>query len=223
MAGPKLSSVRSSWTQVIRLFTSWRTKLSDSSPVTSWTQYQAFHQSKVAGPKLSGCLPVRSSWTQVIRIFTSQKWLDPSYQAAYQLEVAGPKLSGFSPVKHGGPKLSDSDPKSQSKVAVRSSWTQVIRIFTSQKWLDPSYQAAYQLEVAGPKLSGFSPAWRTQVIRLFTSHNWLWTQNIRLFTSQKWQDPSYQAAYQLEVAGPKLSGFSPVKSGRTQVIRLLTS
>ena len=126
--------------------------------------YQDFHQSKVAGPKLSDCLPYRSSWTQVIRIFTSQKWLDPSYKAAYQLEVAGPKF----------------------------------RLFTSQKW-------------------------RTQVIRLFTSHNWLWTQNIRLFTSQKWLDPSYQAAYQLEVAGPKLSGFSPVKSGWSQVIRLLTS
>ena len=172
----------------------------------------------MAGPKLSGCLPVISSWTQVIRIFTSQKWLDPSYQAAYQLEVAGPKLSGFHQSNMADPRyqtLHQSqvalDPKyqdfHQSKVAgpklsdclpVRSSWTQVIRIFTSQTW-------------------------RTQVVRLFTSHKSLWTQNIRLFTSQKWLDPSYQAAYQLEVAGPKLSGFSPVKSGRTQVIRLLTS
>ena len=105
--------------------------------------------------------------------------------------MAGPKLSGCLPV--------------------RSSWTQVIRLFTSQTW-------------------------RTQVIRLFTSHKWLWTQNIRLFTSQKWLDPSYQAAYQLEVAGPKLSGFSqskvagpklsgclPVRSSWTQVIRLFTS
>ena len=132
----------------------------------------------------------------------SQVALDPKYQAFHQSKVAGPKLSGCLPV--------------------RSSWTQVIRIFTSQKWQDPSYQAAYQLEVAGPKLSGFSPVWRTQVIRLFTSHKWLWTQNIRLFTSQKWLDPSYQAAYQLEVAGPKLSGFH-LKSGRTQVIRLPTS
>ena len=135
----------------------------------------------------------------------SQVVLDPKYQAFHQLKVAGPKLSGCLPV--------------------RSSWTQAIRLFTSQTW-------------------------RTQVIRLFTSHKWLWTQNIRLFTSQNWQDPSYQAAYQLEVAGPKLSGFSPVKHGRpklsdsspvtsgsgpkisgfspvksgwTQVIRLLTS
>ena len=141
-------------------------------------KYQAFHQSKVVGPKLSGCLPVRSSWTQVIRIFTSQKWQDPSYQAAYQLEVA----------------------------------------------LDPKYQAFHQSKVAGPKLSGCLPvrsSW-TQVIRIFTSQTWR-TQVIRIFTSQKWQDPSYQAAYQLEVAGPKLSGSSPVKSGRTQVIRLLTS
>ena len=128
----------------------------------------------MAGPKLSGCLPVRSSWTQVIRIFTSEKWLDPSYQAAYQLEGC---YQDFHQSKVAGPKLSDCLP-------VRSSCTQVIRLFTSQTW-------------------------RTQVIRIFTS--------------QKWQDPSYQAAYQLEVAGPKLSGSSPVKSGRTQVIRLLTS
>ena len=135
----------------------------------------------------------------------SQVALDPKYQAFHQSKVVGPKLSGCLPV--------------------RSSWTQVIRIFTSQKWQDPSYQAAYQLEVAldpkyqafhqskvaGPKLSGCLPVRSS------------WTQAIRIFTSQKWQDPSYQAAYQLEVAGPKLSGFSPVKSGWTQVIRLLTS
>ena len=92
----------------------------------------------MAGPKLSGCLPVISSWTQVIRIFTSQKWLEPSYQAAYQLEVAGPKLSGFSPVKHGGPKLSDSSPVTSGsgpKISGfspdKSGWTQVIRLLTS--------------------------------------------------------------------------------------------
>ena len=164
VVGPKLSGclpVRSSWTQVIMLFTSqtWRTQVIRlfTSHKWLWTEnirlftsqkwldpsYQAaylgpsYQDFQVAGPKLSGCLPVRSSWTQVIR-------------AAYQLEVAGPKLSGCLPV--------------------RSSWTQVIRIFTSQKWLDPSYQAAYQLEVAGPKLSGFSPvkSGRTQVIRLLT-------------------------------------------------------
>ena len=142
--------------------------------------------------------------------------------------MAGPKLSGCLPY--------------------RSSWTQVIRIFTSQKWLDPSYQAAYQLEVAGPKLSGFSPvkhgkdpsyqdsSYQLEVTSYQDFHlksgpklsgclpvRSSWTQAIRIFTSQKWQDPSYQAAYQLEVAGPKLSGFSPVKSGWTQVIRLLTS
>ena len=92
----------------------------------------------MAGPKLSGCLPVISSWTQVIRIFTSQKWLEPSYQAAYQLEVAGPKLSGSSPVKHGGPKLSDSSPVTSGsgpKISGfspdKSGWTQVIRLLTS--------------------------------------------------------------------------------------------
>ena len=137
----------------------------------------------MAGPKLSGCLPVRSSWTQV-KLFTS---------------LAGPKLS---------------DPKWL--------WTQNIRLFTSQKWLDPSYQAAYQLEVAGPKLSGFSPVKSGPKLSGCLPVRSSWTQVIRIFTSQKWLDPSYQAAYQLEVAGPKLSGFSPVKSGRTQVIRLLT-
>ena len=158
----------------------------------------------MAGPKLSGCLPVRSSWTQVIRIFTSQKWQDPSYQTAYQLEVAGPKLSGFSPVKHGGPKLSGFSPvksgrtKLSSCLPVRSSWTQVIRIFTSQKWQDPSYQAAYQLEVAGPKLSGFSTV----------KHR-----------GPKLSDSSPVTSG----SGSKISGFSPVKSGWTQVIRLLTS
>ena len=145
MAGPKLSGclpVRSSWTQVIRLFTSqtWRTQVIrlHQSQVALDPKYQAFHQSKVTGPKLSGCLPVRSSWTQVIRIFTSQKWLDPSYHAAYQLEVAEPKLSGFSPVKHGGPKLSDSSPVTSGsgpKISgfspVKSGWTQVIRLLTS--------------------------------------------------------------------------------------------
>ena len=145
----------------------------------------------MAGPKLSGCLPVRSSWTQVIRLFTSQTWRTQ----VIRLFTSHKWL-----------------------------WTQNIRLFTSQKWLDPSYQAAYQLEVAGPKLSGFSPVkhgW-TQVIRLLPVRS-SWTQVIRIFTSQKWQDPSYQAAYHIEVAGPKLSGFSPVKSGWTQVIRLLTS
>ena len=81
---------------------------------------------------------------------------------------------------------------------VRSSWTQVIRIFTSQKWQDPSYQAAYQLEVAGPKLSGFSPV----------KHG-----------GPKLSDSSPVTSG----SGPKISGFSPVKSGWTQVIRLPTS
>ena len=144
MAGPKLSGclpVRSSWTQVIRLFTSqtWRTQV-----IRLFTSHKWL-------------------WTQNIRLFTSQKWQDPSYQA-YQLEVAGPSYQDSHQSKVAGPKLSGCLP-------VRSSWTQVIRIFTSQKWQDPSYQAAYQLEVAGPKLSGFSPVksgW-TQVIRLLTS------------------------------------------------------
>ena len=81
---------------------------------------------------------------------------------------------------------------------VRSSWTQVIRIFTSQKWQDPSYQAAYQLEVAGPKLSGFSPV----------KHG-----------GPKLSDSSPVTSG----SGSKISGFSPVKSGWTQVIRLPTS
>ena len=127
--------------------------------------------------------------------------------------MAGPKLSGCLPY--------------------RSSWTQVIRIFTSQKWLDPSYQAAYQLEVAGPKLSGFSPvkhggpklsdsspvtSGAGPKISGFSPVK----SGYQAFHQSNMADPSYQAAYQLELAGPKLSGFSPVKSGRTQVIRLLT-
>ena len=65
-------------------------------------------------------------------------------------------------------------------------------------WLDPSYHAAYQLEVAGPKLSGFSPV----------KHG-----------GPKLSDSSPVTSG----SGPKISGFSPVKSGWTQVIRLLTS
>ena len=132
----------------------------------------------------------------------SQVALDPKYQAFHQSKVAGPKLSGCLPV--------------------RSSWTQAIRLFTSQTWRTQVNRLV--TSGSGPKISGFSPvkSGRTQVIRLLTSYKWL-TQVIRTLTSQKWQDPSYQAAYQLEVAGPKLSGFSPVKSGRTQVIRLPTS
>ena len=179
MAGPKLSGclpVRSSWTQVIRIFTSqkWQDPSYQLDP-----SYQDFHQSKVAGPKLSGCLPVRSSWTQVIRIFTSQKWLDPSYQAAYQLEV-GPKLSGFH-------QSNMADPRYQT-------------LHQSQVALDPKYQDFHQSKVAGPKLSDCLPVRSS------------WTQVIRIFTSSD----------KLSVkSGPKISG--PVKSGWTQVIRLLTS
>ena len=92
-----------------------------------------------------------------------------------------------------------------------SSINKKIRLFTSQKWVDTSYQTFHWSKVAGPKLSDFS---------LVKSG---WTQVIRLFTSQKWLDPSYQAFHWSIVTGPMLSDFSPVKSGWTQVIRLLIS